>query len=80
MSRSAKAFVSTDFSLFERENAAHFESLRSEAPGRASEIAEALRKHAIATQPGWPAAEDRQRDLEDHLRFLELVDRVNRRR
>ena len=80
MSRSAKTFVSTDFSLFERENDAHFEVMHAEHPGRAFELGEALRAHAVATQPGWPTAEDREQDLEDHLRFLELVDRVNRNR
>jgi len=80
LSRSAKAFVSTDFSLFERENDAHFEAMRAESPGRVFELGEALRAHAVATQPGWPTEADRRQDLEDHLRFLELIDRVNRHR
>jgi hypothetical protein len=44
---------------------------------RAFALADTLRRHVLMLRPDWPTAEDRQADLETHLRLCDAFHRVH---
>jgi hypothetical protein len=45
-------------------------------PSEAFRIADELRRQAIEIDPGWPATDDRRRDLSAHVFLAELMRRA----
>jgi hypothetical protein len=50
--------------------------IRRLGAGEGLRVADELRRQAIALNPNWPTAEDRQEDMSAHLRLAELLRRV----
>ena len=51
--------------------------IRTGDADRAFELADTLRRHVLMLRPDWPTAEDRQADIEAHMRMSEAFRRVH---
>jgi hypothetical protein len=78
MRRGAKAaeYVSRDWSCFDAAAADHLRSLGARGAASVLALGDALRRHAVAVQPGWPSEQERARDLDHHRVLAELLGRV----
>ena len=73
----AAEFLGRDWASLEASNSAHFATLRrTKGPAAIMALGDELRRQAILHRPSWPTDEDRARDRADHLRLLEILDRV----
>ncbi|HEV8630722.1 MAG TPA: hypothetical protein VGV61_10430 [Thermoanaerobaculia bacterium] len=71
------AFVRRDWQAAEAAEADHW--IRRKQAAGATEglrVAAALRQLTVALRPEWPAAADRQADLDHHVRLAEALRRV----
>jgi hypothetical protein len=79
--RKASEFVERDWSCFEAAAIVHWrEVARLQGPTALLAIGDELRQHAISQNPDWPTPGDRARDFKDHLKLIEILDRVSARR
>ena len=71
------AFVRRDWASAARAKERGWRSFREEhGPAAGVRIGDELRRQAIAMQPGWPSAREREDDLAMHLRLVEVIRRV----
>lgn len=62
-------FAQRDWSVLAELKADYWVSMKArEGAGEGLLIADELRRHALRLHPDWPSEEDRQEDLETHIR------------
>jgi hypothetical protein len=77
----AAPYLARDWSVFELAAGDHFRTLRQTHGACAMiELGDELRRHAVQQRSNWPTAIDRARDLANHRKLIELIDRVDARR
>ena len=68
--------LSLDWSLFERDSAAHWVALRRErGVGAVFELSDALVRHVRSVRPDWPSDAERAADLKNHVELCRVLGR-----
>ena len=75
---SLREYAGRDWRVAERSTAAFFAARRRLHGDETLRISGYLWQHVKAIRPDWPDVASRAADLENHLRFRALIDRVNR--
>ncbi len=71
-------FASRDWDRLARQKAEYWASLKArEGYGEGLLIADEFRRHALRLHPGWPSEQDRQEDLESHIRVAAALRSVH---
>lgn len=65
------AYAERDWELLRETKERYWAERKDLTPEAALAIADGLRRHVKALRPDWPTAEDRERDLEVHVRVSE---------
>ena len=78
ITRGIREFVSRDWGAAREAKDAYWgERVARLGPLEGWRIADELRRQALLQHPGWPHAEDRRRDVLDHVRLAERLHRAD---
>lgn len=72
-----RAFANRDWDAIAKAKREHWaRALNAAGPEALFRAAQYLREHARTVRPDWPSADDRARDLADHIKLKQLLDRA----
>jgi hypothetical protein len=81
ITRGIKEFVERDWASVRLAKDAYWaERIARLGPAEGFRVAHELRRQALLHDPGWPHPDDRQADLEAHIRLSALLRRADRAR
>ncbi|MFO0550331.1 MAG: hypothetical protein U0271_18195 [Polyangiaceae bacterium] len=72
-----RAFLDRPWGMLEAATQEHRAEQAQSDPEWAWQTAQALREEVRRSNPSWPTAEDRARDLEHHVKLKALIDRAS---